>query len=293
MSGLFPRTQSLFHRIGADLKRLARRWAAIALLIDAAEAYSHDEMGMLAAALAYYLLLALFPLLLLLIAIATPFLTSEDVVRETIRFATNYFPAAGRELRTILEQVVNARGPVTLLAALGLLWSASGVFDLIQRGLNRAWHISQRRPLWRERLVSIVTVVAVGVLFGISFATSALVRSGVRLRFQIGGESIEIVGVILTTLLNFALFSIIYKVFPLSQVKFRQVWRGSLLASVLWEIAKIVFVIYLLNFARLSLVYGSIGAVIALLLWGYITATILLFGAEVGAVRPPRDLIQL
>lgn len=248
---------------------------------------------MLAAALAYYLLLALFPLLLLLIAIATPFLTSEDVVRETIRFATNYFPAAGRELRTILEQVVNARGPVTLLAALGLLWSASGVFDLIQRGLNRAWHISQRRPLWRERLVSIVTVVAVGVLFGISFATSALVRSGVRLRFQIGGESIEIVGVILTTLLNFALFSIIYKVFPLSQVKFRQVWRGSLLASVLWEIAKIVFVIYLLNFARLSLVYGSIGAVIALLLWGYITATILLFGAEVGAVRPPRDLIQL
>jgi membrane protein len=285
MSELLARSQVLYLQISADLATRARRSSALALLLDAWQAYSSDEMGMLAAAFAYYLLLSLFPLLLLLIAIATPFLTSEQVVRETVRFATNYFPAAGNELRRILEQVVNARGPVTLLAVLGLLWSASGVFDLIQRGLNRAWHVSQPRPLWRQRLVSLVTVLGVGFLFGVSFAISAFVRSGFRLPLRIGGASIEIVGLILTTALNFILFSILYKVFPFSRVTYGQVWRGALLASILWELAKILFVVYLLNFARLGLVYGSVGAIIALLLWGYITAAILLFGAEVAAVN--------
>jgi membrane protein len=284
MNKRFEPTRGHFLRIGKALNARVRLVPAVGLLINALEAYGRDEMGMLAAALAYYLLLSLFPLLLLLIAIATPFLASEEVVRETVRFATNYFPAASSELRTILEQVINARGPATLLAALGLLWSASGAFDLIQRGLSRAWHISRPRPLWRQRFVSLVTVLGIGLLFGVSFTISAFFRTGISLRLQFGSGSIELIGLALTVALNFVLFSIVYKVLPFGHVTFRQVWGGALLASVLWEIAKIVFVLYLLNFARLSLVYGSVGAVIALLLWGYITATILLFGAEMAAV---------
>jgi membrane protein len=213
-------------------------------------------------------------------------------VRETARFATNYFPAAGGELRRVLEQVVNARGPVTLFAVLGLLWSASGVFDLVQRGLNRAWHVTRPRPLWRQRLVSLMAVLGAGFLFGLSVATSAFVRSDLRLRVQIGGVSFEIVGLIVAIALNFVLFSIVYKVFPFSRVTYRQVWIGAVLASILWELAKISFVFYLLNFARFNLVYGSVGAVIALLVWGYITATILFFGAEIVAVHSPKSEVR-
>jgi membrane protein len=290
MNEFFLHWQNIFLQTSSNLSAHARRFSAFALLLDAWQAYRRDEMGMLSAALAYYLLLALFPLLLLLIAIATPFLTSEQVVGETVRFATNYFPGAGAELRRILQQVVSARGPVTVFAAAGLLWSASGVFDLVQRGLNRAWRVSQPRPLWRQRLVSLATVIGLGLLFGISFATSAFMRSGLRLRFQVAGISIEIVSLVLTTLLNFVLFAIIYKGFPFAVVTYRQVWGSALLASILWELAKILFVFYLLNFARLSLVYGSVGAVIALLLWGYITAAILLFGAEMSAVQTLKEM---
>jgi membrane protein len=278
------RVQSLFLLTLAALKAGLRRVEPLGLLFDSWEAYGRDEMGMLAAALAYYLLLSLFPLLLLLISIATPFLASERVVQETVRFAENYFPAAGVELRTILEQVLNARGPATIFAAFGLLWSASGVFDIIQRGLSRAWHDSQSRPVWRQRLVSIAAVMGIGLLFGVSFTASAFLRTGLRLRLQIGGASIEVVGLAISVALNFVLFSIVYMFLPFEHVAFRQVWGGALLVSVLWESAKIIFVVYLLNFARLSLVYGSVGAIIALLLWGYITASILFFGAEMSAV---------
>lgn len=292
MNDRFARVRQTYVELGARLRSHAGRVAGFGLLLDTWEAYNRDQMGMLAAALAYYLLLALFPLLLLLIAIATPFLASDQVVRETVRFATNYFPGAERELRTVLEQVVAARGPVTAIAALGLLWSASGVFDLVQRGLNLAWRVAQPRPLWRQRLVSLVTVLGMGILFGMSFATSALVHSGIRFRFQIAGVSIEVVGLVLTIFLNFVLFAIIYKAFPFARVTYRQVWAGALLASILWEVAKVLFVYYLLNFARLSLIYGSVGAVIVLLLWGFITATILLFGAEMSAVSARRNAKQ-
>ncbi len=289
MNELFARGQLTYLELSAHLSSQARRIAGLTLLLDTWQAYSRDQMGTLAAALAYYLLLALFPLLLLLIAIASPFLASDQVVREAVRFAANYFPGAEHELRTILEQVITARGPVTVFAALGLLWSASGVFDLVQSGLNRAWRVAQTRPLWRQRLVSLVTVLGLGVLFGISFASSALLHSGIRYRFQIAGVSVEVVGLVFTTFLNFILFSIIYKAFPYAHVTYRQVWAGALLASILWELAKILFVFYLLNFARFSLVYGSVGAVIALLVWGFITATILLFGAEMSAVSARRN----
>jgi membrane protein len=91
-------------------------------------------------------------------------------------------------------------------------------------------------------------------------------------------------GLLLNTLLGIGLFGVAYKVLPVSPVRWRQVWRAAVFASVTWEVAKIIFVYYLLNFARLNVVYGSVGVVIALLTWGYITAAILLFGGELSAL---------
>ena len=285
MNELGARFQDRFLQAGASLSRQARRIPGLALVLDAWAAYRRDEMGILAAALAYYLLLTLFPLLLLLIALASPFLSGQAIIRDTVRFVSAYLPTVDRELTFILRDVVNARGPVTVIAILGLLWSASGFFDLLQRGLNRAWSVKQLRPLWRTRLVSIAAVIVVGALFALSFVTSALTRAGVQYRVDFGNSRVEVVSTILTTLLSFCLFAVIYKVFPFVRIEWRQIWPSALLAAVLWEAGKYIFVWYLLNFARLNLVYGSVGAVIALMVWGYITATILLLGAELSAVE--------
>ncbi len=289
MSRLINRLYAAWMRASARLSRAARRVRFLAWLLDGWQAYRRDEMGTLAAALAYYLLLAIFPLLLFLIVAASPFLTSEQVVRDVTRFVGNYLPTVSGELRTILRQVISARGPATFVAALGLIWSASGVFDLVQRGLNRAWRVHVPRPLWRQRLLSVVTVIAIGALFGLSFAASAFARLGVRYRVDFGNVRVEVVSLLFTAILGFVLFAIVYKVFPFVKITWGRVWTGALLASILWEIAKYVFVWYLLNFARLSLVYGSVGVIIALLVWGYITATILFFGAELTTLGTPRN----
>ncbi len=284
MSRQADRLYAAWMRASARTSHMARRARFLAWLLDGWQAYRRDEMGTLAAALAYYLLLAIFPLLLFLIAAASPFLTSDQVVRDVTRFVDNYLPTVSGELRTILRQIISARGPATFIAALGLIWSASGVFDLIQRGLNRVWRVSQPRPLWRQRLLSAATVIAIGALFGLSFAASALARLGVHYRLDFGNVRVEVVGLLFTAILSFLLFAVVYKVFPFVNITWRRVWTGALLASILWEIAKYLFVWYLLNFARLSLVYGSVGVIIALLVWGYITATILFFGAELTAL---------
>ncbi len=278
------RVQNRITQVGSVVSLRVRRIPTGALFLDAWHAYSVDEMGTLAAALAYYFLLALFPLMLLLIAAASPFLESELVVGAVARFVSSYLPTVGPEIRQLLHQVLLARGPVTLIAAVGLFWSTSGVFDVVQRGMNRAWHVIQPRPLWKQRLISLGTVLGLAILFGSSFAFEALIRSGLRLRLAVGSISVEIVGVGLSSVLTFLLFAIVYKVFPYARVHWRQVWGSALIAAIFWEVAKYVFVWYLANFARLNLVYGSVGAVIALLTWGYITAAILLFGAEFAAI---------
>lgn len=284
MSRLLSHTRAFYLQLGGALSTKARQVYLLALILDAIAAYGRDEMGVLASALAYYLLLSIFPLLILLISALTPFLANDIVVREAVRFSTGYFPASEREVRTILLQVIDARGPVTLFALIGLLWSSSGVFDLVQRGLNRAWHLPHQRPLWRRRSLSVVAVLVAGFLFASSIVLSGFVHSGARIVLQFGSAAVETVGLVVATGLNFVFFSVIYKVFPFGGVTYRQVWRGALIASILWEIAKVLFVVYLRNFARLSLVYGSIGAIIALLVWGYITSVILLFGAEITAI---------
>ncbi len=284
MNTMVTQLQSAYLGLAARASLTARRVPGVSTLLDAWTAYTRDEMGIIAAGLAYYLLLTLFPLLLLLIAASTPFVSSDAVIRQVGRFVGDYLPAVQSDLRSLLREVVVARGPVTVFAILGLFWSSSGVFDLIQRGLDRAWHVPAPRPLWRQRLISLVTVILLGGLFALSFATSALARSGVRFRLDFANRSVEILSLVFTLILNYALFAYVYRIFPNVKLSWRSVRLGALVASILWEIAKYAFVWYLLNFARLNLVYGSVGAIIALLVWGYITATILLFGAELCAL---------
>ncbi len=284
MNRTFEQLGSFYQNTQSRLYTGVHRVPGLGWMLDAWIAYSQDQMGILAAALAYYLLLSLFPLLLLLIALASPFLASEAIIRQAARFVGSYLPTVGPEVGSVLHQALTVRGPATFIAGLGLLWSASGVFDVLQRGLDRAWRVPHPRPLWRQRLISVATVLILGVLFGLSFMTSALTRVGIHLRFNVGDTSVEVVGFGLTLLLNLLLFTFMYRFFPNRSIPWRQVWGPALLASILWEVAKYVFVWYLLNFAQLSLIYGSVGIILALLIWGYITATILLLGAELCAL---------
>ena len=260
-----------------------RRFSVFRVLLDAVDAFNRDNMSFLAASLSYYGLLALFPLLLLFIALASPFLAEANVIQTVLDFSRQALPGAASELERVLRQVVEARGPATLIGIIALFWSASGVFDVLQAALDRAWRVPHSRAFWQQRLISLVVITAMGILFVLSIAVSAITNDVVRAALTITRDSIELGGDVLSLLFSAAAFAGLYKLLPHAQVKWRTVLPGAIVAAILWEIAKGVYGLYLIHFARFNLVYGSVGAVIGLLLWGYISATILLFGAEVSA----------
>lgn len=190
-------------------------------------------------------------------------------------------------MRNALEEVTRLRGALTLAGAVGFLWSASGVFDTMQLGVNRAFRVQNPRPMWRRRLVSLVMVLGAGVLFALSFAMTTVLRLAVNYhiveRHTLLTDTIPVVGGLLSGVI---LFGLLYRYLPYdSSVRWRDIWMGALIAGALWEIAKLGFTWYLTNFALLSMVYGSVGAVIAIMLWGYLSAVILLIGAEFAAVK--------
>lgn len=262
---------------------LLRRFYVLDVLFDTLDAFSRDRMTELAAALAYYGLLALFPLLLVLIAIASYAIAQASGVNEAIRFAESYLPGAGQELRRILTQVVEARGPATLIGFLGLAWSGSGLFDVLQTAMDRAWHSPTPRAFLQQRLFSVVALGGLGALFLASVIVSAATNDAVRFAFGRDRVSLQLVGDLLSLLISFVAFAVLYKAFPHAAVSWQPAVLSALVAALLWEFAKLMYQIYLVRFATFNLVYGSVGAVIGLLLWLYISAVIVLFGGEIAA----------
>ena len=132
--------------------------------------------------------------------------------------------------------------------------------------------------------------ISVGVLFALALTAASLAQTAERYAhtdMPVLGQADEVSGMLLFRTLSFvfnlAIFLSLYKVLPNTQTHWRYIWPGALVAALLFEGSKFLFVLYLDNFATFSAVYGSIGSVIALLLWAYVSAFILILGAEMSS----------
>jgi len=265
----------------------ARAILAIGVFLQAARSYSEDDCSQLAAALSYYALLSIFPLMLFLFTVASYFIPADRVVRTVASFFTANLPVSTTLLYNNLEEVTRLRGAITIVTAVGFIWSASSVFDVLQIGINRAFRVQRDRPMWRQRLVFFGMVAIVSLIFGLSFVATTWIRLAVHYRVlqrhTLFTETLPIIG---TILLSTIVFGMLYRYIPYdSVIRWRKVWLAAVIAAGLWEIAKSVFAWYLTNYALLNMAYGSVGAVIAIMLWGYLTAAILLFCAEFAAIQ--------
>jgi membrane protein len=255
----------------------ARRFRIMDILFQTAHAYSTDHCATFAAALSYYALLSIFPLMLFLLAMIDTFGVKPDTaVRYVTSFMGNNLPISATVLRDSLQQV----------SALGFIWSATGVFEMLQLSISRAFRVQQPRPLWRRRLTSLAMVLGVSVIFGLSMLLTTSIRLGVHYGVvQRHDLFTEWLPPILATILSALVLGMLYRYIPNDRsIRWRHVWIPALTAAILWEIAKLIFSWYLTNYALLNMVYGSLGTVVAIMLWGYTTAVILLFGAEATAV---------
>jgi membrane protein len=253
----------------------------LGILIGAAREALKPDSSMTAAAIAYFALLSLFPLTLLSIAIASftlgPLIDRQLIVQKLEFIA----PALGQLFGRNIEEIIRARGPITVVAIVGLIWSGSTVFYTLTQTLSVIWSNKRRRPVWKRRGLAILFVlVLVGpALFLASLASSMITNFYNWLPSQV----IPIVGgfsYLVAIILDIALFMVLYIVLPHGSSSWREILPGAMGAGLLWELAKKAFLIFVSMYVSISnLVYGSVAGMIAFMVWAYLSGLIFLFGA--------------
>jgi membrane protein len=245
--------------------------------------------SLIAAAIAYFTLFSMFPLILLSVAIASNFFDPDPLLAgaEIIERLEFVVPGLGDLLGSNLEQIVQARGAVTGLSALILIWSASSVFYVLTRALDDIWQSSKKgRSLWKHRALAILLTIALAILLWIaSFAWSVLLPIVNQLTPEGLIRVTPFIGQLVSALASVLLFALLYYMLPHARPDWRDVLVGASIAGLFWELAKRIFLqLATTSLTNTNLVYGSMATIIAFLGWVYASSLILLYGAHV-AVR--------
>ncbi len=254
-----------------------------------------DEPFVLAAALSYYTLFSLAPLLTIAIAMAGLFFGQEAAQNQVVETTRGL---VGKESAQAIQEMIESAGEKpaagiisTLFGVIALLFGAGGVVGQLQASLNKVWGVAPKpgQGVWgfiRQRFVSYAMVLSIGFLLLVSLIVSAVLSGMSRLLGNMfGGAEALVHG--LDLLVSFAfitlLFAMIYKFLPDARIRWKDVWIGAVFTSLLFTIGKSLIGLYLGN-SGVTSVYGAAGSLITVLLWVYYSALIFFFGAELTRV---------
>jgi membrane protein len=262
--------------------------------------FREDNLTDWAAALTYYAILSIFPALLVLVSVLG--LIGESATEPLLDNLSEVTPGPAQEIVTSAIQNLNQnQGAAGVLFVVGLataLWSASSYVGAFMRASNAIYEVEEGRPFWKLRPVQIAVTLVMLIL--VSIGAVAVVITG-PLAEQVG----NVIGLgdaavtawdiakwpVLVLLVSF-MFSVLYWAAPnVKQPGFRWITPGGVLAVVLWIVASAAFALYVANFASYNKTYGSLGGVIAFLVWLWISNVAVLLGAEFNSeVERAREL---
>jgi membrane protein len=290
--------------VDADRRHRIERAGAGALMLEAlrvplgwkqlltrtwAEVQADNCLG-LAAQLAYYFFLALFPALLFLVALASYFPIANLVDQITAMLAR---VAPYEALKLIQDQLIkisqDKNGGLLTIGMIGTFWSTSSGVTAIIDTLNQAYDIQETRPWWKVKLIALGLTIALAVFILVSFA---LVLVGPTLAEKVAvwmhlGPVFEWTWKILQWPLIFCLvafaIAMIYYFAPDAEQDWIWITPGSVLATMLWVLISLGFKFYVARFGSYNATYGTIGGIIVLLTWFYVSSLAILIGAELNA----------
>src|SRR5436853_2468390 len=254
---------------------------------------SNDDVWGRAAQLSYYFLLALFPLLLVMMAILGIFADQGTQLRENlIGYLAQVMPASAGELvqKTMNELSGSAGGGKISIGLLATLWAASNGMGAISETLNTAYNVKESRPWWKSRLVAISLTIALAILiisalalllYGFEIAHAVTSWAGLSGVFELTWKIAQWPIILFFILLA---FNLIYYFAPdLKEQERKWVTPGAAIGVGLWLLVSFAFKTYLKYFNSYSATYGSLGALIIMMLWFYFTGMAILFGGEVNS----------
>jgi membrane protein len=261
--------------------------------------FSSDHCLELAGAVAFHVLLSIFPLILVVVA-AFGLVAGEATVHATVlETVTTYIPvtASGhRTLEKLLTHLQQGEAALGLFGLIGVVISASGMMAALRRSLVLAWDVHKPRPFVRGKLFDLALVLAAGAMLGASFALTVTVRLARSASYAAaGGQSAltsllgalgGLAGVLIPLVLAFVVFAVLFRIVPPVRTRFVDIWPGALVAAVLFQLIKEGFATYLTHFGHYDVVYGVLGVVAVFIFFIYLSANALHFGAEVAAETP-------
>ena len=254
--------------------------------------YKADGLGDLAAALTYYAVLAIFPMLIVLVSLLG--LLGQSVTQPLVDNLAKVAPGAARQIFTSAVHNIQAnQGTAGFLFVIGLagaLWSASGYIAAFMRASNVIWDVEEGRPIWKTIPLRLaVTLVTVLLL---TFSALAVVFTGGLARqlgkvIGAGSTAVTVWDIAkwpVLLIIVAVILAILYYTAPnVRQPGFRWVTPGGVLAVILWVVASAAFALYVANFSSYNKTYGALASVIVFLVWLWITNLVILFGAELNA----------
>ncbi len=265
-----------------------------ATLKRTAKEFQDDNLTDWAAALTYYAVLALFPALLVLVALLGLVGQYPQTTNSLLDIVGKLGPSSAVDtFRKPIEGVVQSKGGAGALLGFGLLgalWSASGYIGAFFRASNIVWDIEEGRPVWRlvplRVVVTLVGVIAVAIVL-IGLVLTGPLAQAVGDVIGLGSTAVTVwniakwpvlLGIVIT------IISVLYYIAPnVKHPKFSWVTPGGIVAVLVWIVASVGFAFYAANFASYNKTYGSLGAMIVFLVWLWITNLAILFGAELNA----------
>jgi YihY family inner membrane protein len=254
--------------------------------------FHENDLFTSAAAMSYFGLMALFPTLLLMLALSNRTSAGNQMLTRIVEV----YPASAKFLRETIHSLSSVGTGVIVTCVVIVIWAGSWVFSIIERALNRIWGTT-RRTFWHGRALTIGMVGIVGLLLSLSvLITSVLValqEMATRLSPRqlesyallpiLGSALLQLIFAGASILVTITLFVIVYRFMPKAAVTLRDTLPGAVIGGLLWEAAKYVFA-WSLNYFHYDEIYGPVGAVVAVLTWSYVSSLILLFGAQLTAV---------
>ena len=257
----------------------------------------HDnDLFTSAAAMSYFGLLTLFPGLIMLLALGKRLAAGTDMLNDMLRRVAQAYPGSGEFLDGTVRSLSDLGTGVIITCIIVVLWAGSWVFAVVERALNRIWNTTSRAFL-RGRALTLGMIGIVGLLLTVSVLVTSLLVAVQQLAGRLsprqlerwswvaslGGAFWQIVFVIASIVITVILFMLVYRFMPNARVSLRDTVPGAVIGGLLWEAAKYIFA-WSLHYFHYDQIYGSVGAVVAVLTWGYFSSLILLFGAQLTAV---------
>ena len=276
-----------------NLKSPALLRSIFDLLIRSTKKFAKDDGSYLAAGMSYYIFFSVFPFLLGLLAFLGIFFGSDKATEQVKDVLERQLPGIADSpiIYDNLQSIDFNKGLVGAIAVIGLLWTGSAVFGSLTRMMNKIWDIEDKRNFYNRKGTDMLFTILIGLVLSTNIFINTIYSQLGQFFGLVGAGSEEVNWIenvwnfitvnILPPLLSIGVFTFIYNVIPQRKIIFRRTLPPAIIGAMIFESAKSIFVFYIHTYGNFDMVYGSISAVIILLLFAYVSSIIVVFFAEI------------